>query len=164
VDAGFEGWARARTPTLLRAAYVLTGSQHAAEDLAQVTLERVATAWRRVEDPDAYARQVMYRVQVSSWRRRRVTETSTDAVPERGAPDLGEDAALRLTLGTALRRLTMAQRSVLVLRFYEDLSEADTAAVLGCTVGTVKSQTAKALSRLRCDPALAGVLAEELTR
>ena len=149
MDAAFEEWARARTPALLRAGYLLTGHQHSAEDLTQATLERVAGAWRRIDDPDAYARQVMYRVQVSWWRRRRVPETITDSVPETGQVDETASADLRVSLAGALRRLTSGQRAILVLRFYEDLSEGEAAAALGCSVGNVKSQTHRALAALR---------------
>lgn len=149
MDAEFEEWARGRTPALLRAAYLLTGQQQNAEDLTQETLVRVAGAWRRIRGyPDAYARQVMYRLQVSRWRRRRVAETLA-AAPERGREDQTAHVDLRLCLADALRRLTPAQRSVLVLRFVEDLSEAEAASVLECSIGTVKSQTHKALTALR---------------
>lgn len=149
MDADFEEWARGRTPALLRAAYLLTGQQQNAEDLTQETLARVASAWRRIRDyPDAYASQVMYRLQVSRWRRRRVSETLSPT-PEPGGGDESGHVDLRLCLAAALRRLTPAQRSVLVLRFFEDRSEAETAAVLDCSVGTVKSQTHKALAALR---------------
>jgi RNA polymerase sigma-70 factor (sigma-E family) len=149
VDTGFEEWARARTPALLRAAYLLAGGQQNAEDLTQGVLVKLAAAWWRVDDPDAYARRVLHRLQVSRWRRRSLTEMLVDAIPERGRPDPTGDVDVRIVLADALRRLTVPQRSVLVLRYYEDLSEAETAVVLGCSVGTVKSQTHKALAALR---------------
>jgi RNA polymerase sigma-70 factor (sigma-E family) len=150
VDADFEDWARARTPSLLRAAYLLTGSQQAAEDLVQGALEKVAIAWRRIDGyPEAYARQVLYRLHLRSWRRRRVVEIITSSTPERGAGDQTAAVDLRVTVETALRLLTPAQRAVLVLRYYEDLSETDTAALLRCSIGTVKSQSHKALQSLR---------------
>ena len=143
----FEEWARARTPALLRSAYLLAGTQHAAEDLVQSTLERVSIAWRSIDTPDAYSRQVMFRLRAAGWRRRRVHELLVGSVPETAAPDAGSDT--KLVLARALDRLTLAQRRVLVLRFYEDLPEREVAAVLGCSVGTVKSQTHKALAALR---------------
>jgi RNA polymerase sigma-70 factor (sigma-E family) len=150
VDGEFEQWANARSPALLRAAYVLTGHQQAAEDLVQETLERVAISWRRISDhPDAYARQVMYRMEARRWRRRRGRDVVTNAVPDGGGRDLTGDVETRMVVERALRELTGAQRTVIVLRYFEDLSEADTAAVLACTVGTVKSQTYKALRNLR---------------
>jgi RNA polymerase sigma-70 factor (sigma-E family) len=163
VDAGFEEWARARTPALLRRAYLLTGQQQSAEDLVQSTLERVATAWRRIDDADAYARQVMYRLQVSWWRRRRVRERLTDSPIDHGRADETAVVDIRLALADALRRLTSAQRCVLVLRFYEDLSEAETATALECSVGNVKSQTHKALAALRrAAPELAELVGRRL--
>ena len=163
MDTGFEEWARARTPALLRAAYLLAGGQQNAEDLTQGVLVKVASAWRRIDDPDAYARRVMYRLQVSWWRRRRLTETPIGAVPDRGQPDDTARVDIRLTLADALGRLTPAQRSVLVLRFFEDLAEAETAAVLQCSVGTVKSQTHKALAALRrAAPELAEIVGRRL--
>lgn len=163
MEAGFEEWARARTPALLRAAFLLTGRQESAEDLTQDALLRVATAWGRIRHhPDAYARQVLYRLQVSRWRKRRLLETLT-AVPDHGGSDATSEVDVRVTLATALVRLTHAQRAVLVLRFYEDLSETETAAVLDCSVGTVKSQTHKALAALRrSSPELAELVGERL--
>jgi len=152
MEDGFEEWARTRTPSLLRAAYVLTSQQQSAEDLVQSALERVALSWRRIRDhPDAYARQVMYRLEVRRWRGRRVGEHLTAQPPEVDMSD--EIGALenRVVFEAALRRLTRSQRCVLMLRFYEDLSEVEAAAVLGCSVGNVKSQTHKALQALRKD-------------
>lgn len=152
-DEGFDEFVRTRTPGLLRAAYLLTGDQHAAEDLLQAAFEKVALRWRRLErqdSADAYTRTVMYRLQVDRWRRRgRVAEHPVAAPPEVAAPEPYAGADTRLALRTALARLTPRQRAVLVLRFYEDLGEARTAEVLGCSPGTVKSQTHLALKRLR---------------
>jgi RNA polymerase sigma-70 factor (sigma-E family) len=142
---------------------LLTGRQESAEDLTQDALLRVATSWGRIRDyPDAYARQVLYRLQVSRWRRRRPAETLA-AAPERATFDVTGQVDVRVTLGKALDRLTPAQRAVLVLRFYEDLSEAEAAAVLECSIGTVKSQTHKALAALRRgSPELAELVGERL--
>ncbi|MDI6100368.1 SigE family RNA polymerase sigma factor [Actinoplanes sp. NEAU-A12] len=146
----FESFARAETDGLLRAAYLLTGDRHHAEDLVQTALAEVATRWRKVDDPAAYARRVLYTQAVSWWRRRRsrVVESLTAELPERQVPAFGEPE-LSMTLREALGRLTPKQRAVLILRFYEDLSETQTAARLGCRLGTVKSQTRHALRRLR---------------
>lgn len=165
MDTGFEDFVRARTPALLRAAYLLTGEQHAAEDLVQAAFERTARRWSRVErtgSADAYVRKVMYRLQVDRWRRRgRISEQVTATVPDRPAPEPYAHADTRLALRTALARLTPRQRAVLVLRFYEDLGEARTAEVLGCSPGTVKSQTHLALRRLReSSPELAHLAGE----
>jgi RNA polymerase sigma-70 factor (sigma-E family) len=149
MDADFEAWARARTPALLRSAYLLTGSQHSAQDLVQSTFERLAVAWRRIESPDAYAQRVMYRIAARSWSRRRVAELLTAAVPESADTSGVEQVDLKIMMRTALFALPRAQRAVVVLRFFDDLSEAQTAEVLGCSRGTVKSQTHKALRALR---------------
>lgn len=150
IDAEFAAWVRARQHRLLRAAYLVCGDAHRAEDLLQVALEKLALRWDsiRLEQPDAFVRRVLYRDAVSSWRRTR-RETLTLAVPEQpyAADDVRVEA--RVDLERALDQLTPKQRAVLVLRFYEDRSEADTADVLGVSVGTVKSQTHTALARVR---------------
>ena len=163
-----EEFVRTRTPALLRSAFLLTGNQHAAEDLVQAALERTAVHWRRLDrrdNADAYVRTVMYRLQVDRWRRRgRVAEDVTDALPERPDEDAYAGADTRVSLRAALARLTPKQRAVLVLRFYDDLSEARTAEVLGCSPGTVKSQTHVALRRLReVAPELAHLIGEGVT-
>lgn len=160
----FEAWVLARGASLARSAYLLTGDVHLAEDLVQDTLARVADRWRRVSRrgaPDAYARQVMHHLAIDRWRRRRARprEVLTDAHPELGGS--GPDLERRLVLREALLRLTPKQRAVVSLRFYEDLTEVQAAAVLGCSVSTVKSQTRVALERLR---ALAPDLIEEVRR
>jgi RNA polymerase sigma-70 factor (sigma-E family) len=148
---GFEEWAHARLASLARAAFLLTGDVHLAEDLAQETLVRVAMQWRRKEGaaaPDALARVVMYRIAVDGWRRRGSRPREVlGAVPDRGAtaPSVEDGLVLRDALG----RLTAKQRAVVALRFYEDLTEAQVAQVLGVSVSTVKSQTRAALVRLR---------------
>ncbi|GAB7041364.1 SigE family RNA polymerase sigma factor [Catenuloplanes niger JCM 9533] len=147
----FDDFVRGRTPALLRAAYLLTGDQHLAEDLVQSALAGTHRAWRRLERVDnaeAYTRKIMYHLQVSWWRRRRVAEVLPGDLPER-AGRAGTDPTLRLTLRAALLTLPPRQRAVIVLRFFEDRTEAETAYLLGVTVGTVKSQTAKALAKLR---------------
>ncbi|GIJ35365.1 SigE family RNA polymerase sigma factor [Micromonospora sediminimaris] len=142
-----------RSPALSRTAYLLTGDHQLAEDLLQSALARTYRHWRRIRDgdPEAYVRRVMYHQQVSWWRRRRFTERlEADPAPaQAGHPDPSDAAALRVTLAAALRQLTPRQRAVLVLRFYEDLTEAQVAAVLGCSVGTVKRHGHDALVRLR---------------
>ncbi|MDP9798475.1 RNA polymerase sigma-70 factor (sigma-E family) [Catenuloplanes nepalensis] len=148
---GFDDFVRGRTPALLRAAYLLTGDQHLAEDLVQSALARTHRAWRRLDrvgNAEAYTRKTMYHLQVSWWRRRRVAEVPLGDLPERTGT-AGADPALRMTLRAALLTLPPRQRAVIVLRFFEDRTEAETAHLLGVTVGTVKSQTAKALAKLR---------------
>ncbi|PZG12358.1 SigE family RNA polymerase sigma factor [Micromonospora craterilacus] len=165
----FDSFVRSRTSALLRSAYLLTGDQHLAEDLVQSALARTHRAWSRLHDSgnaEAYTRKTMYHLQVSWWRRRRVPESMPGVLPEpRGGdpvPDHAQQTALRFTLRAALAKLSAKQRAVLVLRFFEDRTEAQTAELLGVTVGTVKSQTARALARLRTvAPELAELYASE---
>ncbi|ADD42908.1 SigE family RNA polymerase sigma factor [Stackebrandtia nassauensis] len=151
----FDAFARARTPALLRAAYLLTGDQHSAEDLVQSALARTMRAWKRLqrtENADAYTRKTMYHLQVRWWRRRTRERQYYQRWEQPGTvSDSSEDVGRQLELQAALRRLTAKQRAVLVLRFFEDLSVVETAEVLRCTTGTVKSQTAKALLRIRAE-------------
>jgi RNA polymerase sigma-70 factor (sigma-E family) len=155
VDIGveeFELWVHARGAALARSAYLVTGDAHLAEDLLQETLTRVAQKWRKVGDsPDAYARRVMHNLAVDSWRRRRVrpAEALGATPPELAGRGDAVDVERRVVLRDALARLTPRQRAVLSLRFYEDLTEVETATVLGCSVSTVKSTARDALSRLR---------------
>lgn len=152
VQASFEEFVHARTPALGRTAYLLLGDWHLAEDLVQSALGRAAAHWERLDEPEAYVRRALYTQAVSWWRRRRSRplETLTDGPPpEVGGRNPGGDVETRLMVRRALARLTVKQRAVLVLRFYEDRSEIDTARLLGCSVGTVKSQTRHALRRLR---------------
>jgi RNA polymerase sigma-70 factor (sigma-E family) len=164
----FEAWVLARSRALARTAYLLTGDVHLAEDLVQDTLARVADRWRAISkqgSPDAYARTVMHHLAIDRWRRRRARprEVLTDRHPELGGS--GPDVERRLVLREALSGLTPKQRAVLSLRFYEDLTEAQTAAVLGCSVSTVKSQARAGLERLRTlAPEALASLAEETNR
>jgi RNA polymerase sigma-70 factor (sigma-E family) len=150
---GFREFVAAHTASWSRLAYVLTGSHAAAEDLLQTALLKAARRWPAVaayDHPEAFVRTVMYRESVTRWRRRRrVTEYPVEHVPETVADDGADGAVRRIVVRRALARLTARQRAVLVLRFYEDRSVADAAGILGCSVGTVKSQTAYALARLR---------------
>jgi RNA polymerase sigma-70 factor (sigma-E family) len=167
----FEEWVRARTPTLARSAFLLTGDVHGAEDLVQDTLVRIADHWHKLHrtgSPDAYARQVMHRLSIDRWRRRRVRvqEVAHDeAGLAAGVAVTGPDEAAgdRILVGQALGRLTPKQRAVLMLRFHQDLSERETAEVLGCSISTVKSQTRVALARIRelAPDILAGFSEEE---
>ncbi|GLZ77032.1 RNA polymerase sigma24 factor [Actinorhabdospora filicis] len=147
-ETDFAVFARAHTPALIRSAYLLTGDQHHAEDLVQSALSRTHRHWRRVGDPIAYTRKAMYHLQVSRWRRGRVREHLTDVIADR-TPARVPDVALRLTVRNALMDLSRQQRAVIVLRFFEDLDVAGTAAVLGCSPGTVKKYTFRALAHLR---------------
>jgi RNA polymerase sigma-70 factor (sigma-E family) len=153
---GFREFVAARGQALTRAAYLLTGDQQLAEDLLQNVLSRVAGRWERLlakGSPEAYIRTSLYREYVSWLRRRPNSEIPTDVLPEPASSatttDFADLTTLRLSLERALGKLTRKQRAVIVLRFYEDLSEADAARVMGCSVGTIKSQTHRGLARLR---------------
>lgn len=146
-EDGFTTWATGVQPRLLRAAYLLTGDRHRAEDLVQDALLKVALRWTRLQqgNPTAYARRILVNDNASWWRRRREY-----AVPEpQDAPVHDDDPLVSLVVRRALSRLTPRQRAVLVLRHLEDLSEREVAEALGVSVGTVKSQNAAALARLR---------------
>ena len=164
-EEAFRAFAASRRPRLLRAAYLLTGDAWSAEDLVQTALFKLALRWRRVSasgDPEPYVRRILYTEHVSRWRRGGPVEVLGGQGPE---PVVGpDDAERRLVLREALGRLTPKQRAVLVLRFYEDRTETQAAAVLGCAPGTVKSQTRHALMRLRqLAPELAEIF-QEATR
>jgi RNA polymerase sigma-70 factor (sigma-E family) len=154
LEEEFRDFVAARGQALLRTAYLLTGDRQLAEDLVQAALEKVYPRWgtiRVAAAAEAYVRQVMYREQVSLWRRRRVPEVLTLAVPEprRAGDDGHERVADRMVLRQALLQLGRRQRAVVVLRYFEDLTEQQVADVLGISVGTVKSQSHKALAHLR---------------
>ncbi|TDD82622.1 SigE family RNA polymerase sigma factor [Actinomadura rubrisoli] len=145
----FEEFVRTRTPALLRSAYLLTGDQQLAEDLVQSALARTHRSWaklHRVGNAEAYTRKVLYHLQVAWWQRRRFREGPLEGTDPAG-PSV--DHAVRLDLQRALLQLPPRQRAVIVLRFFEDRTEAETARLLEISVGTVKSQTTKALARLR---------------
>jgi RNA polymerase sigma-70 factor (sigma-E family) len=140
-----------RSPALSRRAYLLTGDHQLAEDLLQSALAKTYRHWRRISggDPEAYVRRVMYHQQVSWWRRRRPVERLEPEPTDRPGVDHSDATALRLTVAASLRQLTPRQRAVVVLRFFEDLTEAQVAEVLGCSVGTVKRHGHDAIRRLR---------------
>jgi len=147
----FAEFVAARSKQLIRLAYVLTGDQHAAEDLLQNALVKAAAHWGRIHTaPEAYVRRIMYREQVS-WLRRRIRrrETAMAQVPEPTAGDDAVSVEARLALRDALLALPPRRRAVLVLRYLEDLSESQVAEILGCSVGTVRSQNHKAVAQLR---------------
>lgn len=152
----FAEFVAARSSALLRTAYLLTGDWAGAEDLLQATLEQCWRRWSRLTgNPEPYVRQAMLRTFLS-WRRRRWTgEVPTRDLPEPVVDDATHGVDDRDRVWRALRRLPRRQRAVVVLRYFDDLSESETARVLGISVGTVKSQTSKALAALRVDAALA---------
>jgi len=149
----FEDYVRGRSSSLLRTAHLLTGDRSDAEDLLQVALERLSRHWRRLDgDPDAYVRRTMVNLATDRWRlrNRRPQQARGELLDEHphGA-DPHRQVEQRLDLVRALRTLTPRQRAVLVLRYFDDLSEADTARAIGCSIGTVKSTCSRALARLR---------------
>ena len=160
-EASFTRWASDRQVALLRTAVLLTGDHHRAEDLVQDALAKVAARWGRLRDghPDAYARQVIVRTNISWWRkqRREVVADPGDRAVTGAEPSVDR----RLLLDHALERLTPKQRSTVVLRYYDDLSERETADALGVSLGTVKSTTHDALRRMReSSPELADLLGD----
>ena len=149
----FRAYVAGRSPALLRTAFLLTGHRGDAEDLLQTALAKTYLSWDRIRDREAldgYVRRVMVNTQTSWWRRKRIDEYPSEVLPEhRSQRDATEDVALHDGLWTALAELPKRQRAMVVLRYYEDLSEAETAGVLGVSVGTVKSTTSRALAKLR---------------
>ncbi|WP_116948711.1 SigE family RNA polymerase sigma factor [Jiangella endophytica] len=150
---GFDDFVAGWSSRLLRSAYLLTGDRGLAEDLLQDMYERLYVAWPRVTDPVAYAHRALTRHAMNRWRMRSRRPAEAALGTEHDRPDHRADAveALheRAVVVSALRTLPARQRAVVVLRYFADLSEADTAVAMGCSVGTVKSQTARALARLR---------------
>jgi RNA polymerase sigma-70 factor (sigma-E family) len=150
--AAFDTLVATRTAALVRTAYLMTGDWQHAEDLVQASLAKTYLRWHRLREPaaaEAYTRAVLARSCTRAWRRRWRGEVPTQTLPDVTARDAVADTDERVVLARALATLPAAQRAVLVLRFYEDLSEAETATVLGCAPGTVKSRTARALAALR---------------
>jgi len=151
----FDDFVAARGDALWRSAWLLTGDAHLAEDLVQTALAKSYGRWDRIGDAggfEAYVRRSLFTTYVSWWRRRWNGEHATADLPE--TPTSAPDVALRRDLLAALTTLSRGQRAVIVLRYFEDLTERETAAVLGCSVGTVKSQTARAIAALRDSSAL----------
>jgi RNA polymerase sigma-70 factor (sigma-E family) len=154
----FTAFMLGRWSSLVRFGYGLTGDLGLAEDLTQTALSRACAAWprvRRAADPDAYIRKIMINSNRSQFRRRRVLEHLTPEPPEGHGAGPGSDRDSQPELISALMSLPAGQRAVLILRYWMDLSEAETAASLGCSVGNVKSQAARGLAKLRINPALA---------
>ena len=147
--ASFDAFVRARLPALLRFAHAVCGDPHTAADLVQDALERTGMRWNRIDragDPEAYVKRAIVNGRTSRWRKLR-RESLVDLVPEQSSyvDSPGHDD----TVWALLAKLPRRQRAVLVLRYYEDMSEEQIAATLGCAPGTVKSQASKALAKLR---------------
>jgi RNA polymerase sigma-70 factor (sigma-E family) len=161
-DGGFAQFVEVRQRGLQRTAWLLTGDWALAEDLVQTALARSWPRWERIrrrDDPEIYVRRVMVNTWTGWNRRRWRAERPTGTMPDReAAGDLAAEVTVRVAVRSALGSLTARQRAVLVLRVFDDLSEAQVAQVLGCAVGTVKSTMAKAVARLRADPRLAELM------
>ena len=148
-EVSFDAFVRARLPALLRFAHAVCGDPHTAADLVQDALERTGVHWSRLDrsgDAEAYVRRAIINGRTSRWRKLR-RESLVDVVPDR--PPYDDRAPYDDTLWQLLATLPRRQRAVLVLRYYEDMSEQQIAATLGCAPGTVKSQASKALAKLR---------------
>ncbi|MGW7415167.1 SigE family RNA polymerase sigma factor [Streptomyces sp. NPDC054863] len=162
----FSSYVRARGPVLLRTARSLTANPCDAEDLLQTALTKTYVAWERIEDHralDGYVRRALVNTRTSQWRKRKVDEFACEELPEPStgstapAPDPAEQQVLHDAMWRAVMKLPDRQRAMVVLRYYEDLSEVQTAEVLGVSVGTVKSAVSRALGKLREDPELTPV-------
>ena len=150
-EDAFQQFVAIAWPRLLRTAFLLAGDRHTAEDLVQSTLERTYASWRRVsqaDDPGAYVRRILVNQHVRGFRRK-PREYLVDAVPEHAAEDGSGRLDDRSELLAALAGLPSRQRQAVVLRYWEDLSESQAAVAMGCSVGTVKSQTSKGVAKLR---------------
>jgi RNA polymerase sigma-70 factor (sigma-E family) len=150
---GFADFVGATSPRLLRAAWLLTGDAGLAEDLLQTAFARAWPHWRRIRsegNPEAYIRRILFTTHATWWRRKWRGEVPVEAVPEQLArADESDTVVSRTVMRAALASLSQRQRAIVILRFMDDQSEAETAAILGCSVGAVKSQTSRALTRLR---------------
>lgn len=158
-DADFREFVSSRGRALLRSAYLLTGNLADAEDLVQSALAKTYQAWSRIEDRkalDGYVRRAMVNTHISWWRRHRVDEYPTDEIPDQPAADTSGNSELRDTLQRAIDRLPQRMRAAVVLRYFEDMTEAEVADVLGVSQGTVKSTVSRAVAKLRTDADLRG--------
>jgi RNA polymerase sigma-70 factor (sigma-E family) len=156
-DPCFREYVAARSRSLLRTAYLLTGNIPDAEDLVQSALAKTYQAWDRIEDRaalDGYVRRAMVNTHISWWRRRRVEEFPTDEVPDQVVADPSGNSDLQDTLRRAIDRLPQRMRAAVMLRYYEDMTEAEVADVLGVSLGTVKSTVSRAVAKLRTDAEL----------
>ena len=151
-DADFSAYMAARQPSLLRTAYLLTGNRHTAEDLVQTTLAKLYLSWdkvNRAESLDGYTRRILVNENNSLWRRAwKRHEVAVEFLPEHPITDEYDDGGSR-EIWQAVLMLPPKQRAVIVLRYYEQLSEAEIAHTLGISAGTVKSQASRALVTLR---------------
>lgn len=156
-DPVFRDYVTARGRALLRTAYMLTGNRADAEDLVQSALAKTYVARDRIEDSgalDGYVRRAMINTHISWWRRRRVEEFPTDEIPDQAVADHAGSSDLQETMRRALDRLPRRMRTAVMLRYYDDMTEAEVAEVLGVSLGTVKSTVSRAVAKLRIDAEL----------
>ena len=156
-DLEFRDYVRSRSRALLRTAYLLTGNLADAEDLVQSALAKTYVAWDRIEDRsalDGYVRRAIVNTHISWWRRRRVEEFPTDELPDQAVADHAVGSDMQEALRRAVDRLPQRMRAAIMLRYYDDMTEAEVAEVLGVTLGTVKSTVARAMAKLRTDAEL----------
>lgn len=154
MDASFEAFVAARSRHLLHAAHLLTGDRHRAEDLLQTALTRAYLRWDRIDEPEGYVRRTMVNAHTDWWRRKPWRENFTELVPDVAVADGSAAYDERDAVLAALATLSGRQRAVVVLRYYEGMSEAEIAATLGCSTGTVKSAASRAMTKLRAYPGL----------
>jgi RNA polymerase sigma-70 factor (sigma-E family) len=157
VDVEFGEFVAARGRSLLHSAYLLTGNLADAEDLVQSALAKTYQAWDRIEDRkalDGYVRRAMVNTHISWWRRRKVDEYPTDEIPDQPVADPSAMSEVHDSLRRAIARLPHRMRAAVVLRFFEDMTEAEVADVLGVSQGTVKSTVSRAVAKLRTDAEL----------
>jgi RNA polymerase sigma-70 factor (sigma-E family) len=147
----FDEFVRVRSTALMRTAYLLTTDRHAAEDLVQEVLERLYVRWRRIRsEPEGYARRILANRAIDRWRlRARRPEVSLTRDTEAAVADHADRVTVRESVLVALRHLPPRQRVAVVLRYLDDLPEAEVARVMGCSTGTVKSHTSRGMARLR---------------
>ncbi len=156
-DPAFRDYVAARGRALLHTAYLLTGNRADAEDLVQSALAKTYLAWDRIEDRaalDGYVRRAMVNTHISWWRRRRLDEFPTDEIPDQAVADHSVNSDLQESLRRAVDRLPQRMRAAVMLRFYDDMTEAEVAEVLGVSLGTVKSTVSRAVAKLRIDAEL----------
>jgi RNA polymerase sigma-70 factor (sigma-E family) len=162
----FDGFVRGHAPRLIRSAWLLVGEWPAAEDLVQVALERTWPKWAKLADDGqrlAYVHRVITTSYLRSRRRKWTGEIPADELPQHAVPDALDAAETHAELITAIRKLPPRQRAVIALRYLADLTEAQTADAMHCSLGTVKRYTARALATLRADGQLAALFTEENT-
>jgi RNA polymerase sigma-70 factor (sigma-E family) len=150
----FREYVSTRSRALLRTAYLLTGNLADAEDLVQAALAKTYLAWDRIEDRgaiDGYVRRAIVNTHISWWRRRRVEEYPTDEIPDQAIADHAGNSDLQESMRRAVDRLPQRMRAAVMLRYYEDMTEAEVAEALGVSLGTVKSTVSRAMAKLRDD-------------